>query len=50
MCQPLAFMDLWGRISMTSRVMAMASTPSLKASSRVLVTVLAAVQRPCGGT
>jgi hypothetical protein len=38
-------MELWGRISMTSRVMAMASTPSLKASSRVLVTVLSVI--PC---
>jgi hypothetical protein len=31
---------------MTSRVMAMASTPSVKASSRVLVTVLSVI--PCG--
>ena len=37
--KPLTFVDLWGRISMISRVIAMANPPSLKVSSRVLVTV-----------
>jgi hypothetical protein len=44
--EPLIFVDLWGRISMTSRVIAITTTPSLKASSQVLVTFSPSF--PCG--
>jgi hypothetical protein len=42
-CELFTFVELRGRMSMTSRVIAMAKTPSLKASSRFLVTGLSLI-------